>query len=124
MDRRIAELQSRLARKRQLNTQLANQISQRRSQHLAVATVEPRQAGGNSLGSQDDLITSKLDELGEFVSSKNDPKYKTLPSNTKFHPPQINKDNTNGGGGGAPSDDDNPPHKVPALHNIPNSLPR
>uniref|UniRef100_T1IMK5 SH3 domain-containing protein n=1 Tax=Strigamia maritima TaxID=126957 RepID=T1IMK5_STRMM len=135
VDRRIAELQQRLHRKRLLNHQLSNQInsaaSAKQTLHPPVALVAaplartrprplsaniaavepfkhtpkdppsektpnsvPVPVPGSGSGSantttQDDLhpklsASKGGDELAEFHASKGDPKYQTLPINTRF----------------------------------------
>lgn len=149
IDKRIAELQQRLHRKRLLNQQLANQINAATSAKQAqmrasnqknrvrpissnIAAVEPFQhtpnenvstvggsatcisgngggGGGNSQQERamDDLHTKLnsnsaiAEELPEFHPNKNDPKYQTLPYNTKFGPKY-------GAGGGMPTPETGP----------------
>lgn len=80
MDRRIAELQQRLHKKRLHNQELQGAALARRGaqgnlpplmRRPNVAAVEPLQRGGPPLG-------------GAALPSKKDPKYQTLPYNTKF----------------------------------------
>jgi len=110
IDRRIAELQDRLARKRMMNQQLANQINAATSAKQAqlraiqagltnknktkpVSTVEPFQRSitappVDNHHSSDDLKTVSLAvkdaETSPSGNKNNDPKYQTLPYNTKF----------------------------------------
>jgi len=124
IDRRIAELQDRLTRKRMMNQQLANQINAATSAKQAqlraiqqgihnknktkpVSTVEPFQRSqvavqgqqtqpgvDNHHVSAEDLKpiipgqTENYDQHQQNIINKNnDPKYQTLPYNTKFgHP--------------------------------------
>ena len=101
IDNRILELQDRLARKRMMNQQLANQISAATSAKQAqlraiqqgmmnrtsnknkpVSTVEPfqRQAAVAAAAAQAAAaVASAVEE-----NKNNDPKYQTLPYNTKF----------------------------------------
>jgi len=116
IDRRIAELQDRLTRKRMMNQQLANQINAATSAKQAqlraiqaglsnknktkpVSTVEPfqrslapQQVDNNHHVSAEDLKPglSLQEEALSTVGNKNiDSKYQTLPYNTKFG--QLNK---------------------------------
>lgn len=103
LDKKIGELTQRLHRKRLLNQQLASQIHNvSLSKHYPptsnrvniypvsnVAAVEPIQRESqDSEQSQDDLAAklrlSHQGDLSEFCQTKNDPKYQTLPYNTKF----------------------------------------
>ena len=115
IDRRIAELQDRLTRKRMMNQQLANQInaattakqaqlraiqaglSNKNNKTKPVSTVEPFQRSlGGSGGTQppvdnhhvsaEDLKPAIHQQDNEaIIANKNfDPKYQTLPYNTKF----------------------------------------
>ncbi|CAM1293879.1 PPP1R13B (predicted) [Pycnogonum litorale] len=118
MDKRISELQQRLQRKRLLNQQLANQINAATSAKQAqlrsansnnknrmnplcgqnIAAIEPysHKPVSDQDGTRDDLHTqlncgNKIEDMHEFVPNKSDPKYQTLPYNTKF-PVQKQKD--------------------------------
>ncbi|KAG1678236.1 Apoptosis-stimulating of p53 protein 1 [Nymphon striatum] len=111
MDKRISELQQRLQRKRSLNQQLSNQINAATAAKQAqlrttnpnnknsvinlnnqnIAAVEPynHMPTKEHDRAHDDLHTQlnsvqKGDDLEEFIPNKNDPKYQTLPYNTKF----------------------------------------
>ncbi|XP_022249236.1 apoptosis-stimulating of p53 protein 1-like [Limulus polyphemus] len=107
MDQRIAELQQRLHRKRMLNQQMSNKIHAAtvakqayvrtgstkihpRPPNTKIVAVEPlKQASVEPDRVQDDLDAplggvKGIQELSEFASNKNDPKYQTLPYNTKF----------------------------------------
>ncbi|XP_076313718.1 apoptosis-stimulating of p53 protein 1-like isoform X3 [Tachypleus tridentatus] len=107
MDQRIAELQQRLHRKRMLNQQMSNKIHAAnvakqayirtgstkvhpRTSNTKIVAVEPlKQASVEPERVQDDLDAplggvKGIQELSEFANNKNDPKYQTLPYNTKF----------------------------------------
>ena len=116
IDRRIAELQDRLTRKRMMNQQLANQINaattakqaqlraiqaglSNKNKSKPVSTVEPFQRSivsqpvDNHHVSAEDLKPTTIHHSGggggdtneAVISNKNyDPKYQTLPYNTKF----------------------------------------
>jgi len=109
IDRRIAELQDRLTRKRMMNQQLANQINaattakqaqlraiqaglSNKNKTKPVSTVEPFQRSivaqpvDNHHVSAEDLKPTITNQESEPPSgNKNyDPKYQTLPYNTKF----------------------------------------
>merc|ERR1719195_1056147 len=109
IDRRIAELQDRLTRKRMMNQQLANQINaattakqaqlraiqaglSNKNKSKPVSTVEPFQRSivaqpvDNHHVSAEDLKPTITNQESEPPSgNKNyDPKYQTLPYNTKF----------------------------------------
>ncbi|XP_023227401.1 apoptosis-stimulating of p53 protein 1-like isoform X1 [Centruroides sculpturatus] len=95
MDQRIRELQQRLHRKRVHNQQLANHIqavtlakqSNSRVRNLTsnVAAVEPvKRVVQEPDRSHDDIITKVHSTEGDFAPNKKDPKYQTLPYNTKF----------------------------------------
>ena len=82
IDQRIAELQQRLHRKRVHNQQLASQL------HAASAAKrQVRQTSAKALPTPTPLRTK--DDMGgepaDFGLNKSDPKYQTLPYNTKFH---------------------------------------
>ena len=114
IDRRIAELQDRLTRKRMMNQQLANQInaattakqaqlraiqaglSNNKNKSKPVSTVEPFQRSLVSPPQQNDNHHVSAEDLKPasavhhpdneaIIANKNfDPKYQTLPYNTKF----------------------------------------
>ena len=107
IDRRIAELQDRLTRKRMMNQQLANQINAATSAKQAqlraiqaglvnknnkskpVSTVEPFQRTINNHPPQQmdnhHVSAEDLKPGQEMMDNKTiDPKYQTLPYNTKF----------------------------------------
>jgi len=115
IDRRIAELQDRLTRKRMMNQQLANQINaattakqaqlraiqaglSNKNKSKPVSTVEPFQRSivsqpvDNHHVSAEDLKPTNVLHSGNHggdteavIANKNfDPKYQTLPYNTKF----------------------------------------
>lgn len=84
MDQRIAELQQRLQRKRLLNQQLSSQlhVANRSRPRNNIATVEPLKRAAQEVELiRDDL---KVPSDSEFTPNKKDPKYQTLPYNTKF----------------------------------------
>ncbi|XP_023221723.1 apoptosis-stimulating of p53 protein 1-like isoform X1 [Centruroides sculpturatus] len=97
-DQRIWELKQRLHRKQLHNQQLSKQLQmtvtvpkqgvskQLRPLSCNVAAVEPVRRPQEPERSQDDIhakLTS-IDDFKEFFPNKNDPKYQTLPYNTKF----------------------------------------
>jgi len=112
IDRRIAELQDRLTRKRMMNQQLANQINaattakqaqlraiqaglSNKNKSKPVSTVEPFQRSLVSPPQQNDNHHVSAEDLKPaaihhpdneaIIANKNfDPKYQTLPYNTKF----------------------------------------
>jgi len=102
IDRRIAELQDRLTRKRMMNQQLANQINAATSAKQAqlraiqaglvnknktkpVSTVEPFQRSlNNQLIDNHHVSAEDLKPGLEVMENKNESKYQTLPFNTKF----------------------------------------
>ena len=112
IDRRIAELQDRLTRKRMMNQQLANQINaattakqaqlraiqaglSNKNKSKPVSTVEPFQRSIVSPPQQNDNHHVSAEDLkpiaihhqdnDAIIANKNfDPKYQTLPYNTKF----------------------------------------
>ncbi|KAI1295656.1 Apoptosis-stimulating of p53 protein 2 [Halotydeus destructor] len=119
IDQKIVELQERLTRKRQLNQQLSSQIqsevnrayvfghqlparnrlplpkSQQIRSQSSIAAVEPIQRQQ----SVDTSPIKKTSKCEESFSSKQDPKYQTLPYNTKFAklarpPPRVDKSTT------------------------------
>merc|ERR1719195_1898856 len=99
IDRRIAELQDRLTRKRMMNQQLANQINaattakqaqlraiqaglSNKNKTKPVSTVEPFQ---RSIVSPVSPQNDNHHDNEAIIANKNfDPKYETLPYNTKF----------------------------------------
>ncbi|XP_066983103.1 apoptosis-stimulating of p53 protein 2 isoform X5 [Macrobrachium rosenbergii] len=106
IDKRIAELQQRLHRKRILNHQLASQITaatQAKQAQLKAVQQKALRDGIHSENSADDINTPDhlkvppSEDLGEFGPNKNDPKYQTLPYNTKF---SVTFKTKNGQGGG------------------------
>lgn len=109
MEIRINELRERLQRKKMLNQQLASQLSdasQKNNKILSqqqqqrpvknavsqVAAVEPF----NRQQSQPANITDQRDDdVTDFTASKSDPKYQTLPYNTRFLPMNFHNNNNN-----------------------------
>ena len=106
MEIRINELRERLQRKKMLNQQLANQLSdasQKNNKVLSqqqqtqqrpvkssvsqVAAIEPFNRQQSNISDQRD------DDVTDF--SKNDPKYQTLPYNTRFLPMNFHNNNNN-----------------------------
>ncbi|KAK4292194.1 hypothetical protein Pmani_035020 [Petrolisthes manimaculis] len=94
IDKRVSELQQRLHRKRLLNNQLASQITaatQAKQAQLKAVQQKALREGVHTSSSVDDAHTTdhlKIphgEELGEFGPNKSDPKYQTLPYNTKFY---------------------------------------
>ena len=90
MDKRIAELQARLQKKRELQKEhqnnLVNQAKPQNSHpHMRpnVAAVEPYIQHVPQDVTKDDMYSTK-DLKSGFMHSKNDPKYQTLPYNTKL----------------------------------------
>ncbi|CAL4065168.1 unnamed protein product [Meganyctiphanes norvegica] len=100
IDKRIAELQQRLHRKRLLNQQLASQITaatQAKQAQLKAVQQKSLRDGSNKENSIDDSHVEHLkipsgEELGEFGPNKHDPKYQTLPYNTKFSMGNMSKE--------------------------------
>lgn len=102
LDRKIVDLTQRLQRKRLMNQQLSNQIhnvslarqyASSPTEHIYqtsnVATVEPMQRETLEPDHTQDDMSAKLSgshqrDLCEFSLKKSDPKYQTLPYNTKF----------------------------------------
>lgn len=94
IDKRVSELQQRLHRKRLLNQQLASQITaatQAKQAQLKAVQQKALREGIHSSSSVDDAQTPdhlkqipRGEDLGEFGPNKSDPKYQTLPYNTKF----------------------------------------
>ncbi|XP_069971150.1 apoptosis-stimulating of p53 protein 2 isoform X5 [Penaeus vannamei] len=112
IDKRISELQQRLHRKRILNHQLASQITaatQAKQAQLKAVQQKAMRDGIHSENSADDTHTPdhlKLppgEDLGEFGPNKNDPKYQTLPYNTKFSVTFKTKSAQGGDSDSAPS---------------------
>ena len=107
MEIRINELRERLQKKKVLNQQLASQLSdasQKNNKVLSqqqlrpaknavsqVAAVEPfnRQQSSTQPADQRD------DDVTDFTASKSDPKYQTLPYNTRFLPMNFHHNNNN-----------------------------
>lgn len=116
MEIKINELRERLQRKKMLNQQLASQLSdasQKNNKVLSqqqpqqqqqqqqrpmknavsqqVAAVEPfnRQQQSQQVNDQRD------DDVTDFTASKSDPKYQTLPYNTRFLPMNFHNNNNN-----------------------------
>ena len=111
VDRRIAELQQRLHRRKMLNDGLAHQLqsgqqqqhqqqqNQQRSlgrpQTTKIAAVEPfnvvsrdDMAVAAAEREREDRARSGSNSERDFPMNKSDPKYQTLPYNTKF-PPMV-----------------------------------
>ncbi|KAK7068063.1 hypothetical protein SK128_004922 [Halocaridina rubra] len=112
IDKRIAELQQRLHRKRILNHQLASQITaatQAKQAQLKAVQQKALRDGVHSENSADDINTPDHlkvppgEDLGEFGPNKNDPKYQTLPYNTKFSVTFKTKNGQAGESDSAPS---------------------
>jgi hypothetical protein len=112
MEIRINELRERLQRKKMLNQQLANQLSdasQKNNKVLSqqqqqrpvknsvsqVAAIEPfnRQQQQQQQSQQSNISDQRDDDVTDF--SKNDPKYQTLPYNTRFVPMNFHNNNNN-----------------------------
>ncbi|XP_069938791.1 apoptosis-stimulating of p53 protein 1 isoform X4 [Cherax quadricarinatus] len=124
IDKRVSELQQRLHRKRLLNHQLASQITaatQAKQAQLKAVQQKALREGVNSETCADDphnpdhLKIPRGEDLGEFGPNKNDPKYQTLPYNTKF---SVTFKSKNGQGGDSDSAPSTPTSTVP-----PTSLP-
>ncbi|XP_063851388.1 apoptosis-stimulating of p53 protein 2-like isoform X3 [Scylla paramamosain] len=101
IDKRVSELQQRLHRKRLLNQQLASQITaatQAKQAQLKAVQQKALREGIHSSSSVDDAQTPahlkipRGEDLAEFSPNKSDPKYQTLPYNTKFSVTQKNRD--------------------------------
>ncbi|XP_042881052.1 apoptosis-stimulating of p53 protein 2-like isoform X2 [Penaeus japonicus] len=112
IDKRISELQQRLHRKRILNHQLASQITaatQAKQAQLKAVQQKAMRDGIHSENSADDthapdhLKLPPGEDLGEFGPNKNDPKYQTLPYNTKFSVTFKTKSAQGGDSDSAPS---------------------
>lgn len=100
IDNRIMELQDRLARKRMMNQQLANQISQAtsakqaqlraiqqgmlRNKNKPVSTVEPFQRQAAVAAAAAQAAAAVASAVASEENKNNDPKYQTLPYSTKF----------------------------------------
>ena len=100
IDNRILELQDRLARKRMMNQQLANQISQAtsakqaqlraiqqgmlRNKNKPVSTVEPFQRQAAVAAAAAQAAAAVASAVASEENKNNDPKYGTLPYGTKF----------------------------------------
>lgn len=113
MEIRINELRERLQRKKMLNQQLANQLSdasQKNNKVLSqqqqqrpvknsvsqVAAIEPfnrQQQQQQQQSQQSNISDQRDDDVTDF--SKNDPKYQTLPYNTRFVPMNFHNNNNN-----------------------------
>lgn len=112
MEIRINELRERLQRKKMLNQQLANQLSdasQKNNKVLSqqqqqqqqqrptknsvsqVAAIEP--FNRQQQPQQSNVSDQRDDDVTDF--SKNDPKYQTLPYNTRFLPMNFHNNNNN-----------------------------
>ncbi|KAG8197843.1 hypothetical protein JTE90_020120 [Oedothorax gibbosus] len=120
MDQRIAELQQRLQRKRLLNQQLSSQL------HTAASRTRPRPniAAVEPLKRQEvELIRDDIKVLSdsEFTPNKKDPKYQTLPYNTKFPLGDKTAQHVNGGGDEKPHVNGGPPPYLepPSVHSPP-----
>lgn len=108
MEIRINELRERLQRKKQLNAQLASQLSENSQlkkpkdpssnnrpntnktiQSQQVAAVEPFNRR------QPEELSGSTDDVTDFTATKGDPKYQTLPYNTRFTPTSFLNNNNN-----------------------------
>ena len=105
---KINELRERLQRKKQLNQQLASQLSdantKNNKQQQQLRPPPPARANGSSSSSQVAAIepfnrqqqqpsANDHDDVTDFVGSKGDAKYQTLPHNTRFLPMHLNNNN-------------------------------
>lgn len=117
MDQRIAELQQRLQRKRLLNQQLSSQLhlaaSSRTRPRTNIAAVEPLKRAA-----QEVELDLKIPSDSEFTPNKKDPKYQTLPYNTKF-PLGENHQKVNGGGSEEKHHGPPPYPEPPSVHSPP-----
>ena len=116
MEIRINELRERLQRKKQLNQQLASQLSdssQKNNKVLSqqqqqqqqqrpvknsvsqVAAIEPFNRQQQQPQSQSNIADQRDDDVTDFTASKGDPKYQTLPYNTRFLPMNFHNNNNN-----------------------------
>ncbi len=92
VDRRIAELQQRLHRRRMFNDGLMHQLSAQQQQTNGVAAkTKPAAKIAAVEPFRDDLAAPSTTGNNDGVGSmnKNDPKYQTLPYNTKFAPSKL-----------------------------------
>ncbi|XP_069178677.1 apoptosis-stimulating of p53 protein 2 isoform X2 [Procambarus clarkii] len=112
IDKRVLELQQRLQRKRLLNHQLASQITaatQAKQAQLKAVQQKALREGGQTetcvdgAHTPDHLKIPRGEDLGEFGPNKNDPKYQTLPYNTKFSVTFKSKNGQGGDSDSAPS---------------------
>ncbi|XP_059480409.1 apoptosis-stimulating of p53 protein 2 isoform X2 [Neocloeon triangulifer] len=91
IDARISELQERLHRKRILNQQLASQLAQQQAggpQVLNLNSAAPRASSRPNIAAVEPFLRRRNPPLAPEAPppqlSKSDPKYQTLPYNTKF----------------------------------------
>ncbi|XP_065345902.1 apoptosis-stimulating of p53 protein 2 isoform X3 [Cloeon dipterum] len=88
IDARISELQERLHRKRVLNQQLASQLSQQQSTGGPNFNAVPRNSSRPNIAAVEPFIRRRNPPMAPEAPppqlSKSDPKYQTLPYNTKF----------------------------------------
>nr|XP_053630397.1 apoptosis-stimulating of p53 protein 2-like [Cherax quadricarinatus] len=109
IDKRVSELQQRLHRKRLLNHQLASQITAAtQAKQAQLKAVQQKALWCQQyllmIYTTDHLKIPRGEDLGEFGPNKNDPKYQTLPYNTKF---SVTFKSKNGRGG-----DSDLPHQL------------
>lgn len=107
IDARIAQLQVRLQRKRALNQRLSQQIQNKQQQQspnsngpMSPGTFsEPKSRPAGNIAAIEPY--SHIPNDNDFGLNKNDPKYQTLPYNTKFtlnFKPTATSTTTNNGG--------------------------
>lgn len=112
MEIRINELRERLQRKKMLNQQLANQLSDASQKNNKVLSQQQQRPAKNSVSQvaaiepfnrqqQSNVSDQRDDDVTDF--SKNDPKYQTLPYNTRFVPMNFNNNNNNNNKRGSPT---------------------
>ena len=117
MEIRINELWERLQRKKQLNQQLARQLSDSSQKNSKVLSQQQQQQQQqrpvkNSVSqvvaiepfnrqqqpkSQSNIADQRDDDVTDFTASKGDPKYQTLPYNAGFLPMNFHNNNNKRG---------------------------
>lgn len=113
MEIRINELRERLQRKKMLNQQLASQLSdasqknnkvlsqqqqqqqQQRPMKNAVSQVAAVEPFNRQQSQPGNISDQRDDDVTDFTASKSDPKYQTLPYNTRFLPMNFHNNNNN-----------------------------
>lgn len=108
MEIRINELRERLQRKKMLNQQLANQLSDASQKNNKVLSQQQQQQQQQQRPSTKNAVSQVAavepfnrsqpgaeDDVTDFTASKSDPKYQTLPYNTRFLPMNFHHNNNN-----------------------------